>query len=97
MKVSDLNRLQQGIVRVVNHLTQSTDDSEDEDDDDDDDDDADPEDDPIVEMKWVPHSGCVNRVRSVQQEGKLFVATWAEEGDLLFNAVYAHLSYAQVL
>jgi ribosome assembly protein RRB1 len=66
MKVSDLNRLQQ-------------DDSEDEGDDDEDDN-ADPEDDPIVEMKWVPHSGCVNRVRSVQQEGKLFVATWAEEG-----------------
>jgi len=38
------------------------------------------EDDPIVEMKCVPHSGCVNRIRSLQYKQKLLAAAWSEEG-----------------
>lgn len=36
--------------------------------------------DPIVEMKCIPHAGCVNRIRTVQHGGSLYVAAWSEEG-----------------
>lgn len=54
---------------------------DDDDDDDDDDEDAD-SDDPVVNMRVIPHDGCVNRIRTLQYKNKLFAAVWSEEGQV---------------
>jgi ribosome assembly protein RRB1 len=48
-------------------------------------DDGNLDDDPTLQHKFVPHSGCINRVRSMPQEPTL-VATWSDTGKVhVFN------------
>jgi len=70
-------------------------DSDDEDEDEDDEDDE-CEDDPIVEMKTITHSGAINRIRTVQFGDKLHAATWSDEGVVKIYDLTKHLEALDV-
>lgn len=69
MKVSRLHRTYKGDPSKVADSDEESDESDDE-----------IEEDPLLEFKYIPHHGGVNRIRMMGKNGNQVAATWADTG-----------------